>query len=61
MGKSKRSDIKNNYQHFKATIGTISEEVDYFGNHKEVLSLNKIHLGTVNKGKQIVKRESKLQ
>jgi len=46
MGKSKRSDIKNNYQHFKATIGTISEEVDYFGNHKEVLSLNKVHLNT---------------
>jgi len=34
MSKNKRSDSKNNYQHFKATIGSISEEVDYFGNCK---------------------------
>jgi len=46
MSKNKKSDRKNNYQHFKATIGAISEEVDYFGNHKEVLSLNKVHLNT---------------
>ena len=37
---------KNKYQHFKATIGTISEELDYFGNFKEVLSLNKVYLNT---------------
>jgi len=46
MSKNKRSDKKNNYQHFKATIGAISEEVDYFGNYKEVLSLNKVYLNT---------------
>ena len=46
MSKNKRSDKKNNYQHFKATIGAISEEVDYFGNHKEVLSLGKVYLKT---------------
>jgi hypothetical protein len=46
MSKNKRCDSKNNYQHFKATIGAISEEVDYFGNCKEVLSLNKVHLNT---------------
>ncbi len=46
MSKNKKSDRKNDYQHFKATIGAISEEVDYFGNHKEVLSLNKVHLNT---------------
>ena len=46
MNKNKRSGNKNNYQHFKSTIGAISEEVDYFGNCKEVLSLNKVHLNT---------------
>ena len=46
MNKNKRSGNKNNYQHFKATVGAISEEVDYFGNCKEVLSLNKVHLNT---------------
>ena len=44
MNKNKRSGSKNNYQHFKATVGAISEEVDYFGNCKEVLS--KVHLNT---------------
>ena len=46
MSKNKKSDRKNNYQHFKATIGTISEELDYFGNFKEVLSLDKVYLKT---------------
>ena len=46
MNKNKRSGSKNNYQHFKATVGAISEEVDYFGNCKEVLSLNKVYLNT---------------
>ena len=46
MNKKKSNSVKSNYQHFKATIGAISEEVDYFGNHKEVLSLNKVHLNT---------------
>lgn len=46
MNKNKRSGSKNNYKHFKATVGAISEEVDYFGNCKEVLSLNKVHLNT---------------
>lgn len=43
---SKKKTNKSNYQHFKATIGTISAELDYFGNFKEVLSLNKVHLNT---------------
>jgi hypothetical protein len=46
MSKNKSNNIKNNYQHFKATIGTISEELDYFGNFKEVLSLDKVYLKT---------------
>ncbi len=46
MSKNKRSDKKNNYQYFKANIGAISEEVDYFSNYKEVLSLNKVYLNT---------------
>ena len=46
MSKKKTNNVKSNYQHFKATIGTISAELDYFGNFKEVLSLNKIHLNT---------------
>ena len=46
MSKKKTNNVKNNYQHFKATIGTISEELDYFGNFKEVLSLDKIYLKT---------------
>ena len=46
MSKNKKSDSKNNYQHFKATIGAISEEVDYFGNLKETLLLDKVYLKT---------------
>jgi hypothetical protein len=46
MSKKKTNNVKNNYQHFKATIGTISEELDYFGNFKEVLSLDKLYLKT---------------
>lgn len=46
MSKKKTNNFKNNYQHFKATIGTISEELDYFGNFKEVLSLDKVYLKT---------------
>jgi hypothetical protein len=46
MSKKKTNNVKNNYQHFKATIGTISEELDYFGNFKEVLSLDKVYLKT---------------
>mgnify|MGYP003348031837 CR=1 FL=1 len=46
MNKKKTHNVKSNYQNFKATIGTISEELDYFGNLKEVLSLNIIHLNT---------------
>ena len=46
MSKKKTNNFKNNYQHFKATIGTISEELDYFGNFKEVLSLDKLYLKT---------------
>ena len=41
MSKKKTNNVKSNYQHFKATIGTINEELDYFGNLKEVLSLDK--------------------
>ena len=46
MSKKKTNNVKSNYQHFKATIGTISEELDYFGNFKEVLSLDKVYLKT---------------
>lgn len=42
MNRSK--SIKNDYQYFKAVIGRISEEVDLFGNFKEVLSLEKVCL-----------------
>jgi len=38
--------IENNYKHFKAVIGVLSEELDYLGMPKEVLSLNKVHLNT---------------
>jgi hypothetical protein len=38
--------IKNNYKHFKAIIGTVSEELDYFGESKAVLSLHKVYLKT---------------
>jgi hypothetical protein len=43
---SPRNSIKNNYKHFKAIIGTVSEEVDYFGESKAVLSLHKVYLKT---------------
>ena len=46
MSKKKTNNVKSNDQHFKATIGTISEELDYFGNFKEVLSLDKVYLKT---------------
>ena len=46
MSKKKTNNVKNNYQHFKATIGTISAELDYFGNFKKVLSLDKVYLKT---------------
>ena len=46
MSKKKTNNVKSNYQHSKATIGTISEELDYFGNFKEVLSLDKVYLKT---------------
>ena len=46
MSKKKTNNVKSNYQHFKATIGTIIEELDYFGNFKEVLSLDKVYLKT---------------
>lgn len=46
MSKKKTNNVKSNYQHFKATIGTISAELDYFGNFKEVLSLDKVYLKT---------------
>jgi hypothetical protein len=46
MSKKKTNNVKSNYQRFKATIGTISEELDYFGNFKEVLSLDKVYLKT---------------
>lgn len=38
--------IKNNYKHFRAVIGTVSEELDYFGESKAVLSLHKVYLKT---------------
>jgi hypothetical protein len=38
--------ISKQHKHFKAIIGTISEELDYFGNFKEVLSLDKVYLKT---------------
>lgn len=34
--------IKNDYKYFKAVIGVLSKEFDYFGRPKEVLSLNKV-------------------
>jgi hypothetical protein len=43
---SSKNSIKNNYKHFKAVIGTVSEEVDYFGESKAVLSLHKVYLKT---------------
>jgi hypothetical protein len=46
MNKKKTSSVKSDYQHFKATIGTISEELDYFGNLKETLLLDKVYLKT---------------
>jgi hypothetical protein len=46
MNKKKSNSVKSNYQHFKATIGAISEEVDYFGNLKETLLLDKVYLKT---------------
>jgi hypothetical protein len=39
--KSSKS-ITSDYKYFKAIIGTISEEFDYFGNPKEVLSLDNV-------------------
>ncbi len=41
MSKNKRSDKKNNYQYFKATIGAISEEVDLQGSIVIKQSLSK--------------------
>jgi hypothetical protein len=38
--------IKNNYKHFRAVIGIVSEELDYFGESKAVLSLHKVYLKT---------------
>ena len=46
MSLNPSKSIKNNYKHFKAIIGTISEEVDYFGESKAVLSLHKVYLKT---------------
>jgi hypothetical protein len=46
MSKKKINNVKSNYQHFKAIIGTISAELDYFGNFKETLSLDKVYLKT---------------
>lgn len=34
--------IKNDYKYFKAVIGVLSKEFDYFGRPKEVLSLSKV-------------------
>ena len=34
--------VKNDYKYFKAVIGVLSKEFDYFGRPKEVLSLNKV-------------------
>lgn len=34
--------VKNDYKYFKAVIGVLSKEFDYFGSPKEVLSLNKV-------------------
>ena len=38
--------IENNYKHFKAVIGVLSEELDYLGMPKEVLSLNEVCLAS---------------
>lgn len=34
--------VKSNYKYFKAVIGVLSKELDYFGRPKEVLSLDKV-------------------
>jgi hypothetical protein len=34
--------VKSDYKYFKAIIGTITKEFDYFGRPKEVLSLSKV-------------------
>ena len=34
--------VKNDYKYFKAVIGVLSKEFDYFGRPKEVLSLSKV-------------------
>jgi hypothetical protein len=44
MSVNPNKSIKNNYKHFKAVIGTVSEELDYFGESKAVLSLHKVYL-----------------
>lgn len=36
--------ISKQHKHFKAVVGTISEEFDYFGESKAVLSLHKVYL-----------------
>jgi hypothetical protein len=34
--------VKSDYKYFKAVIGVLSKELDYFGRPKEVLSLSKV-------------------
>ncbi len=46
MSVNPSKSIKNNYKHFKAVIGTLSEELDYFRESKAVLSLHKVYLKT---------------
>jgi hypothetical protein len=44
MSVNSSKSIKNDYKYFKAIIGTISEEIDYLGMPKEVLSLRNVYL-----------------
>jgi hypothetical protein len=52
MSVNSSKSIKNDYKYFKAIIGTISEEIDYLGMPKEVLSLRNVYL--MNKGSKPV-------
>ena len=44
--------IKKEHKYFKAIIGIITKEFDYFGRPKEVLSLNKVF--QITKGNKTV-------
>ena len=44
--------VKSDYKYFKAVVGVLSKELDYFGRPKEVLSLDKV--SQITKGNKTV-------